>query len=617
MRPETLAAILETELLPHVQKPGRYVGGELNRTVKDHAALDVTLALAFPDVYEVGMSHLGLKILYEIVNRLDWACAERAFAPWPDMDERMRERAVPLYSLETYTPLAAFDLVGFSLQYELCATNVLRMLDLAGIARTAEERLERGGPIVIAGGPGAFSCEALAPYLDAVVLGDGEVVITQVLKKMRAAKRSADVTRNPEARRAFLHAIAASIGGVYVPQLYDITYNDNGAVRAIERRFDDLPLPVERAVVADLDSAPYPTAPVVPLINVVHDRAVLEVMRGCTQGCRFCQAGMIYRPVRERRLETLLDQGRKTLSATGFEEISLTSLSTGDYSRIRELVTALADELKDDATSIALPSLRIDTYSVELAEQVARIKRTGITFAPETGSERLRAMINKPVRDNDLLEAASEAYRRGWNLIKLYFMIGLPTETDEDLDAIAALIDRVSNARRAHDGRRGAINVAVSCFVPKAHTPFQWLGFRPLDEFTEKIRYLRERVRSKTVKLRFHDPKQSYLEAVFSRGDRRLAAVVAEAVRLGARFDDWSEHFRFERWLQAFDGVGLDPGAYAHREFPLDAVLPWDHLSPRVDKTFLLAELERARRGELTPDCRRAGCRLCGSVCDV
>ena len=617
MRPDMLAAILETELLPRVQKPGRYVGGEINRVVKDHAALDATLALAFPDVYEVGMSHVGFKILYEIVNRLDWACAERAFAPWPDMDERMRERGVPLYTLETYTPLGAFDLVGFSLQYELCASNVLRMLDLAGIARTSEERLERGGPIILAGGPGAFSCEALAPYLDAVVLGDGEVVIVEILKRLREAKRHIAVTCDPEARRAFLHAIATTVAGVYVPQFYRIAYDDDGAVRSIEREFDDLPLPVERAVVADLDAAPYPTAPVVPLINVVHDRAVIEVMRGCTQGCRFCQAGMIYRPVRERRLETLLDQGRKTLGATGFDEISLASLSTGDYSRIRELVTTLADELKDDAVSIALPSLRIDTYSVELAEQVARIKRTGITFAPETGSERLRAVINKPVRDNDLLEAATEAFRRGWNLIKLYFMIGLPTETTEDLDAIAALIDRVSNARRAHDGRRGAINVAVSCFVPKAHTPFQWLGFRPLEEFETKRRHLRERVRSKAIKLRFHDPKQSYLEAVFSRGDRRLAAVVAEAVRLGARFDDWSEHFSFERWLRAFDAVGLDPDLYAHREFAPEAVLPWDHLSPRIDKAFLLAEFERARRGELTPDCRREGCRLCGSVCDV
>ncbi|MBN1916329.1 MAG: TIGR03960 family B12-binding radical SAM protein [Verrucomicrobia bacterium] len=612
-----LAAILETELLPHVQKPGRYIGGELNRTVKDHTALDVTLALAFPDVYEVGMSHLGFKILYEIVNSLDWACAERAFAPWPDMDERMRERGVPLHTLETFTLLSDFDLVGFSLQYELCATNVLHMLDLAGIPRTAEERLERGGPIILAGGPGAFSCEALAPYLDAVVLGDGEVVIVEILKKMREAKRDADVTRSSSARRAFLHAAAVSVGGVYVPQFYDVTYEVSGAVRSIERAFDDLPLPIERTVVADLDAAPYPTAPIVPLINVVHDRAVVEVMRGCTQGCRFCQAGIIYRPVRERRLETLLDQGHKILASTGLEELSLASLSTGDYSRIRELVTTLANELKADATSIALPSLRIDTYSVELAEQVARIKRTGITFAPETGSERLRAVINKSVHDNELLEAATEAYRRGWNLIKLYFMIGLPTETDEDLDAIAVLIDRVSNARRAHDGRRGAVNVAVSCFVPKAHTPFQWLGFRPLEEFSEKIRYLRERVRSKAIKLRFHDPKQSYLEAVFSRGDRRLASVVAEAVRLGARFDDWSEHFRFERWLQAFSGVDVNPNAYAHRAFALDAMLPWDHLSPRVDKAYLLAELDRARRGEFTPDCRREGCRLCGSVCDV
>jgi radical SAM family uncharacterized protein len=617
MRPEQLAEMLESELLPLVQKPGRYIGGEPGRVVKDHAGLDVTLALAFPDVYEVGMSHLGFKILYAIVNGLDWACAERAYAPWPDMAERMRARGVPLYSLETFTPLADFDLVGFSLQYELCATNVLGMLDLAGIARTSAERLERGGPLVIAGGPCAFSCEPLADYLDAVVLGDGEGAIVAILEAFREAKRSGSVLHDSAARREFLHGLAAGMPGVYVPQFYHVTYDQRGGVAAIERDYADLPLPVERAVVRDLDATPYPTAPVVPLINVVHDRAVLEVMRGCTQGCRFCQAGMIYRPARERRVETLMGQARKVLGATGYEEVSLSSLSTGDYSRIGELVTALADELKADATSIALPSLRVDTYSVELAEQVARVKRTGITFAPETGSERLRGVINKPLRDGQLLEAAAEAYRRGWNLIKLYFMIGLPTETDEDLEAIAALLDKVSGARRAHDGRHGAINVAVSCFVPKAHTPFQWLGFRPLAEFDEKIRFLRRRVRSKAIKLRFHDPQRSYLEAVFSRGDRRLAPVVAEAVRLGAQFDDWSEHFSFERWREAFDAVGVAADSYAYREYAADATLPWEHLSPRVDKAYLLAELERARRGELTDDCRKSGCRLCGSICDA
>jgi radical SAM superfamily enzyme YgiQ (UPF0313 family) len=316
-------------------------------------------------------------------------------------------------------------------------------------------------------------------------------------------------------------------------------------------------------------------------------------------------------------METLMAQARKTLRQTGFDELSLSSLSTGDYSRIGELVTALADELRADATSISLPSLRVDTYSVHLAEQVARIKRTGITFAPETGTERLRAVINKPVRDSELLEAATEAYRRGWNVIKLYFMLGLPTETDEDVEAIAALIGKVSAARRAFDGRRGAVNVAVSCFVPKAHTPFQWLGYRPLAEFEAKIGALRRRVRSRAIKLRFHDPNRSYLEAVFSRGDRRLAPVVAEAVRLGARFDDWSEHFSFERWRAAFDATGVDPDSYAYREFAPDAVLPWQHLSPRVDKAFLLAELERARAGELTGDCREVGCRLCGPICDV
>jgi len=615
MRSEDLVTILESELLPLVQKPGRYIGGELNRTVKDHAALDVTLALAFPDVYEVGMSHLGFKILYEIVNRLEWACAERAYAPWPDMEARMRERHMPLYSLETFTPLGEFDLVGFSLQYELCATNVLGMIDLAGIPRTSQERLERGGPIILAGGPCAFSCEPLAPYFDAVVLGDGEDAIVQILQAARAWKRSHEITRNAEARRGFLRHIASTITGVYVPQFYHVTYDANGGVAAIERDYDDLPLPVERAVVRDLDAAPYPTAPVVPLISAVHDRAVLEVMRGCTRGCRFCQAGMIYRPVRERRMTTLMDQARKTLAATGFEDLSLSSLSTGDYSQIQPLVTALADELKETATSISLPSLRIDSYSVQLAEQVARIKKTGITFAPETGTERLRAVINKPVRDAELLDAATEAYRRGWNLIKLYFMLGLPTETDEDLEAIAALIEKVSQARRAHDGRRGAVNVAVSCFVPKAHTAFQWLGFRPLAEFEEKIRALRDRVRSKAVKLRFHDPKRSYLEAVFARGDRRLAPVVAEALRLGARFDDWSEHFSFERWQAAFEAAGVDPDSYAYRDFAPDATLPWEHLSPRVDKGFLLNELERARRSELTGDCRDGECRLCGPIC--
>ncbi len=594
-----LLPILEKEILPEVTRPGRYTGSELNIIRKDHSRVDVTVALAFPDVYEIGMSNLGIRILYEVINRLDWAAAERVFAPWVDMEQKMREKRLPLYSLETFTPIRDFDIVGFSLGYELCYTNVLNMLDLSGIPLRFQERCEAGGPLVIAGGLGAFVPEPMWEFIDLFVVGEAEDAIVEILREYRAGGFRQKIRSRPEARTDFLRALARKYDGMYVPHFYRVEYDLDGKLLRTEPKEKNIPSTVRKRTVPDLKDAVYPQRPIVPLVGVVHDRAVLEVMRGCGRGCRFCQAGVLYRPVRELPVHEIVDRAKQLIHATGYEEISLSSLSTGDHSQIEEVVSSLSECFRSDRTAVSLPSLRPGTFSIELLDRIRATKKTGLTLAVEAATPRLRNVINKRLRNEDILDAARAAYSHGWNLIKLYFMIGLPTETDEDIVALADLVQEIADTRKAVDGKRGQVNVSIACFVPKAHTPFQWERFCSILELKRKISYTKRLIRGRNIKLKFHQPERSYLEAVFSRGDRRLSSVAHRAWSKGCRLDDWSEHFRFDRWMEAFRECGVDPDLYACRERTSDEVFPWDQItcgvSPRwADRQFLIRERDKA-----------------------
>jgi radical SAM family uncharacterized protein len=596
-------------VLSRVTKPARYTGQEWGSVRKDHDTVDATFALAFPDVYEVGMSHLGLKILYHVVNRRPDAAAERVYAPWPDMEAELRREGLPLHTLESFRPVSAFDVVGFTLQYELSYTNILNMLDLAGIPLKSADRGD-DHPLIIAGGPCAFNAEPLADFIDFFVLGESEEALDDVAAAVAAWKKA----DRPGGRRGLL-ARAAAIGGVYVPAFYAARYNADGTLAATTA-VDPAAAPViTKRIVADLEQAPYPTNPVVPFLEIVHDRIMLELFRGCTRGCRFCQAGVLYRPVRERRPETLLRLAQELVDNTGYNEISLTSLSSADYSCLKDVVGRLIDRFKDQGVSVSLPSLRIDSFSIELAKEVQKVRKSGLTFAPEAGTQRLRDVINKGVTEKDLEEAVGAAFRAGWSGVKLYFMIGLPTETDDDIRGIAALAHRVRDIYREVTGKRGArVAVSVSSFVPKPHTPFQWYGQNGMDELERKQQLLKTLFRDRSVSFSWHDARVSFLEAVFARGDRRLGDVLLAAWRRGAKFDGWSEYFKFDIWQEAFRETGIDPWFYAGRERDAAEVLPWDHLSAGVDKSFLRREYEQALAAAPTPDCRRGDCRVCG-VC--
>lgn len=591
-------------LLPLVRKPARYIGGEYNVNTTDFTESVVNVALVFPDLYEIGMSHLGLQILYEIVNKRKDARAERCYAVDLDMEQQLRSHEMPLYSLESRTPLASFDVIGFTLPYELCYTNILTVLDLAGIAFRSEDRGEED-PLIIAGGSCGMNPEPVADFFDAVVLGDGEEALTDIIDLLSEAKRE----QRPKAE--VLRQLA-SIDGVYVPAFFRPRYEGERflGMEPLLEGYDK----VRRRVLPKLPASSQPKKPLVPLVKTVHDRLGVEIARGCTRGCRFCQAGMIYRPVRERPMEEILELAEQGISSGGYEELALLSLSTGDYSCLPQLLGKLMDRFADEYVAVSMPSMRVGTLSSEIMEQIKRVRKTGFTVAPEAGSERLRQVINKGITEQDLLETCVDAFRLGWKLMKFYFMVGLPTETDEDVEAIAELAKKARQHAMAAGHGRLQINIGVASFVPKPHTPFQWEPQLDLETSTAKINFLKQILPRKGFKLKWHDTRSSFMEGVFSRGDRRLSRLIEEAWRKGARLDGWDEHFRLEMWQACAEQCGIDMAAYL-RGRELDEPLPWDHLDSGVEKSFLLAERERALEMSYTPDCRVHGCQKCG-LCD-
>lgn len=592
-------------LLPLVRRPGRYAGGEWGAVVKDWDSTRLKVALCFPDVYEAGMSHLGLQILYFVLNAQPDVLAERVFSPWPDMEALLRERGLPLFSLETRHALSDFDVVGISIPHESAYTAVLGLLDLGGIPLRARDR-DRGHPLVLGGGGGCFNPEPLAEFFDAFFIGEAEEGIVEVV-------RAWGELAGEEREKALLE-LARSIQGLYVPRFYEVRYKNDGTVAAIEPTREGVPARVGRRWIPSLRGAPVPPHPIVPNIEIVHDRISVEVMRGCTRGCRFCQAGIVYRPVRERPPEEVVRLVDAAVRRSGYTEVSLSSLSTSDYTGALEVLAEIPRRLADvPGVSVSLPSLHADAFAGELGRRVAAMRKTGVTLAPECGTERLRRVVNKDVSDESLLAAARILYALGWRALKLYFMIGLPTETEEDLRSIMDLARRVSRAA----GRPRRVTVAISPFVPKPHTPLQWAAANSLKELCEKVDFLKGETSDKSIVLKWHDPKMSALEAVLARGDRRLAAAVEQAYLSGARLDAWSELFDFGRWEAAWRRVGVDPSFYAHRQRGLHELLPWDHIDCGVSKAYLLREWKRALAGEPTPDCRRAGCLGCGLSCGV
>jgi radical SAM family uncharacterized protein len=586
-------SILYEQILPRVQKPGQYAGGERNTVVKDHSSVDVTIALAFPDTYAVGMSHLGLKILYHMLNGRDDVAAERVFAPWTDMEHELRARSLPLCTLETFTPLSRFDVVGFSMQYELSFTNFLNMLELGGIPRLTSER-SASDAIVLGGGSIAMAMEPVAPFFDAVLVGDAEDVLFSVVDTIKQWKRGGRPGGRPG-----LHRSLAVIPGMYVPSLYDVHYHPDGAVARIDT-VAPAPAGVAKTTVFDLENAPFPTRPVVPNVDVIHDRINVEIMRGCPNQCRFCQAVQHYRPLKMRSIARVLELADAVYRETGYEEISLTSLSTADYPGILELLGAIVERFDPRQVNVSLPSLRVGPELKRLPGLTSTVRKAGLTMAPEVATDRLREVIRKPIRNEDLLAGCRAAFEAGYRLIKFYFLIGAPTERDEDLRGIVDLCERVSLMRRdvpGASGGRAQINASISSHIPKPHTPFQWEAMNSPEELEAKQRFVRSLLRSKALRFKFHDVDVSYLEAVFSRGDRRLAAALLKAREMGLRMDSWNECFDMRAWREVFSDVGVDPDWYALRERRLDEVLPWDMIGLKIPASHLAKEHRRAHAG--------------------
>ncbi len=611
---------LSDEILLSIQQPARYIGGEINSVCKDPSSVDVRFAMCFPDVYDIGMSHLGIQILYDMLNKMPDVYCERVYSPWTDLDAIMREKHIPLFAIESQDPVKDFDILGITLQYEMCYTNILQILDLSGIPLHGSDRTW-DDPIVIGGGPCAYNPEPIAEFFDLFYIGEGETAYRQLIDIYK------DSRKNGESRETFLKR-AAGVPGIYVPSLYEPEYHEDGTLKAFRPTCPEAPEKVVKQLVLDMTEAVYPEKPLVPFIKVTQDRVVLEIMRGCIRGCRFCQAGMIYRPVREKNVERLKDLAYKMLKNTGHEEISLSSLSSSDYRSLEELVRFLIEEFHGKGVNVSLPSLRIDAFSLDVMSKVQDVKKSSLTFAPEAGSQRLRDVINKGLTEEEILQGAADAFKGGWNQVKLYFMLGLPTETVEDMEGIALLSEKIAEEyyEIPKDQRNGKVQVVASTsfFVPKPFTPFQWARMSTKEEFLDKARVvnrkMKEMLNHKSLKYNWHEADVTVLEGVLARGDRRVAAVIEEAYRNGALYDAWSESFRNDIWMKAFETCGVDIDFYTTRERSLDEQFPWDFIDTGVSKEFLKREWNNAVNGTVTPNCRErcSGCgvrRFGGGVC--
>ena len=595
------------KFLKMVEKPIRYTGEEVNMCKKDHNNVKCRFAFCFPDVYEIGMSHLGLRILYDLYNRREDTYCERVFAPWVDMEKIMRDNDIKLFALESKDELMKFDMLGFTLQYEMSYTNILNMLDLAGIPLLSKDRAE-GMPFVMAGGPCAYNPEPIADFFDFFVMGEGEEVnmeITDAYIKWKDEKKS---------RIEFLEEVS-KIEGVYVPAFYDVSYNEDGTIKEYKKNNDNAKDIITKRIIKDLDTLTYPEKWIVPYLNVVHDRVMLEMFRGCIRGCRFCQAGYIYRPVREKSKERLKELAKNLVKNTGYEEVSLTSLSTSDYREFHSLADDLIKEFKPKNVNLSLPSLRIDSISLKLLDEVNQVRKSGLTFAPEAGTQRLRDVINKGLTEEDILSACDKAFRSGWNTIKLYFMIGLPTETYDDLQGIVDLANKIVDTYYAvpkNERTKGlSVTVSASTFVPKPFTPFQWFGQDDIEMIKQKQDFLKNNLTNRAIKFNWHEPEISVLEAIVAKGDRRMCKVIQRAFELGCKFDSWGEFFDYEKWMQAFKETNVEPKYYSERKIDLDETLPWDHINILVNKDFFKREYNNALNEKVTPNCRQS-CAGCG-----
>lgn len=593
------------DILYRVEKPARYIGGEYNSFIKDKNSVDIRYAFCFPDVYEVGMSHLGTRILYHVLNSREDTYCERVFAPWPDMEKLMRENDIPMYALESKDPLTEFDFIGFTLQYEMSYTNILNILDLAGIKVRASERGE-DDPIIVCGGPCAYNPEPLYDIADFFVLGEGEEVTNEIMDLYKEFKG--------KSKKEFLKK-AALIEGVYVPSLYKVSYNTDGTIAQFKPIDSEVPVKIRKRIMRNFNETVFPDKLIVPYTEIVHDRLVIETFRGCTRGCRFCQAGMIYRPIRERDTDKLVEIADTLVKDTGYDEISLSSLSICDYSDIQNLINSLVKKYEEQKVGVSLPSLRIDSFSVDLIKEIQKVRKTGLTFAPEAGTQRMRDVINKGVTEQNLMDSVSSAFKAGWSTIKLYFMIGLPYETIDDVKGIGDLAEKVVSQYYSlpkEERARGLrVTASTAIFVPKPFTPFQWTAMERMDNVKEKIWAVKDSIKSRAVTYNWHESQVSYLEAIFARGDRRLCDVLVKAFEKGAKFDGWSEYFNFDIWMDAFKECGIDGDFYAYRNREYDEIMPWDFIDTGVSKEFLIKENERAKAAEVTPDCR-LGCKNCG-----